>query len=535
MPINHRNQNGGFETIVRLMKHYAAVDPSRSSRLPITSDSFLRSFVDASGMWRSLPFVRPAVNHFARWLGGNPEALLAADANTLEHFRTYLFSLPTRAGQVSSYRARSMANVARLLLYLQYQGIRPSYGWSGGDADLCIRFRDALMAGGLDHNNASAHALHGAHLIIWARLQSLERTAIDSRAIARFAEHPCCCGLLTRNERLTRGHLRMRRRAAVRLIRFAAGGNALLENESFVRATGLEKRQLTASATTYRDWLVQHRGLASSSITSYMNELVKWQAELGDDAESYTAVRVRSLARKHLKGRPPAGQSRFITVIRSYLRFRAGRGECSPAVADALISRITYSLGTVPRSLPFETLKMVAACCDQDRPAGIRDHAIMTLLLETGMRSIEVSRLRLSDIDWDRAEITVRGKGGQASVMPLPQASGNAILNWLEQARPVTEDDSVFVRLRRPHISLKHHGSVTNVVRSALVRAGLVGAGGAHLFRHGLARKLLKEGSGLPAISGVLRHQSLDTTMLYAKVDEKGLKGVARPWPGAGR
>jgi len=536
MSIDHSNQinRRGFESVVRLMKRYAAIEPSTRPQLPITSGFFLRSFADASGCWRSLPYVRPAVNHFARWLGDEPAAVLAADADMLERFRAHFVSLFTRSAHPNKYRARSMVHLARLLLYLQYQGLSPSHGWSGDDADLCIRFRDALVAAGLHLNYANSQALHAAHLIVWARLHGLDRTAIDPSAIARFAEHRCCCGLVNDDGHMYRMHVQLRRRAAVRLLRFADGGSALLVNGVSVRVTGHAKRKLSAGAAAYRDWLIRHRGLALSTITSYMNELVKWQAELGDDAGTYTAARIRSLARKHLEGRPPAGQSRLITVVRSYLRFRAGRGECSPAVADALISRPTYSLGTVPRSLPFETLRMVAACCDQNKPAGIRDRAIMTLLLETGMRSIEVARLQLGDIDWDRAEIVVRGKGGRASAMPLPQASGDAILDWLERARPATDDDSVFVGLRVPHISLKHHGSVTNVVRSALARAGLVGAGGAHLFRHGLARKLLKEGSGLPAISGVLRHESLDTTMLYAKVDETGLKGIARPWPGAG-
>ena len=221
--------------------------------------------------------------------------------------------------------------------------------------------------------------------------------------------------------------------------------------------------------------------------------------------------------------------------MRSYLRFRASRGECAPALADCLISRPTYSLGTVPRSLPFETLRGVIAACDLAKPAGIRDRALLTLLLETGMRAAEVARLRLQDIDWERALVTVRGKSGQASIMPLTQDSGDAILDWLERARPSTDDDALFVRLRAPHVGYHHNGAVTAIVCRALEHAGHKRVGGAHLFRHGLARKLLKEGAGLPSIAGVLRHQSLDTTMIYAKVDENGLKSVTRPWPGDAR
>lgn len=528
------NKNG-FESAVRLMKSLAAIDASTPPPLPITSEPFLRRFLNATRCSGSLLDIRPAVNRFALWLGEDPAAVLAADADTLDRYRVDVLGLPADVAHVADYRTRAIGNLARLLLYLQYQGLRPSFGWGGEDADLCIRFHTALLAHGLTRFNANRHGLHGAHLIIWARLHGIKPTELGEDTITRFATHRCHCGLVNASRIINPNLRQMRRRAAVRLLRFMDGADPLVVDRAVVRADRALRKPAAESVAAYRNWLIRHRGLATSTVETYMNELLEWQAVLGEDAGMYTAARVRALARQRLEGRSPTVQSRFITVIRSYLRFRAGRGDCAPTLADALISRPTYSLGTVPRSLPFETLRAVIAGCDPDSAAGIRDRAMLTLLLETGMRGIEVARLRLQDLDWERAVITVRGKGGRASIMPLTQDSGDAILDWLARARPATDDEALFVRIRTPCVGIRPQGGVADIVCRALARAGHIRVGGSHLFRHSLARKLLKEGVGLPAIAGVLRHQTLDTAMIYAKVDEAGLKSVARPWPGAGR
>lgn len=528
------NKNG-FESAVRLMRFLAAVNASAPPPLPITSEPFLRRFLDATRCSGSLLDIRPAVNRFALWLGEDPAAVLAANANTLDRYRVDVLGLPADVAYTADYRTRAMSNLARLLLYLQYQGLSPSFGWGGEDADICTRFHAALLAHGLTRFNANRHGLHGAHLIVWARLHGIKPTELSESAITRFATHRCHCGLVNMSKKVVPNLRQMRRRAAVRLLKFMDGADPILVGRGVFRADRALRVPSAESVAAYRDWLIRHRGLATSTVETYMNELVEWQAVLGEDAGTYTAARVRALARQRLEGRSPTMQSRFVTVIRSYLRFRAGRGECAPTLADALISRPTYSLGTVPRSLPFETLRAVVAGCDPESAVGIRDKAVLTLLLETGMRGIEVARLRLQDLDWKRAVITVRGKGGRASIMPLTQDSGDAILDWLARARPASDDDALFVRLRAPYVGIRPQGGVTNIVCRALARAGHVGVGGSHLFRHSLARKLLKEGAGLPAIAGVLRHQTLDTAMIYAKVDEAGLRSVARTWPGAGR
>lgn len=521
----------GFESAVQLLSSLGSAGPVLAAeRIPVNSPAFLQAFMDASRFSRSLKNVRAAVNHFCEWLDGSGVSIYLADGFTLERFRTHKCGRPGRYTE-AHHQARYIGILSRLIIFLQYQGLHPSYGWTCEDSALCSRFRKALFAQGLRPPSADQLALHAVHFVVWARLHRIDRSKIDQEVLERFAVHNCRCGIASLPGQPKPSYQAKRLLAASRWIRFLESGQPVLVDGIVARATRQPTPNISESFEAYHHWLDKHRGLRSSTIHAYMTEIVRWHDRLGDDATTYTAAHIREIARVELEGRSPTGQSRFITVMRSYLRFRAGRGDCQASLAQSLISRPVFSKGTVPRSLPFETLRGVIDACHMTTTVGIRDRAILTLLLESGMRAGEVAALRLDDIDWDRAELKVRGKAGRAAVMPLTQGAGEAILDWLEHARPSTNDDALFVRLRRPHTGLLCRGAVTVIVSNALKRANLPGAGGAHLFRHSLARKLLKEGSGLPDIAGVLRHQSLDTTMIYAKVDEVALSGIARAWP----
>src|SRR5256884_6716925 len=116
--------------------------------------------------------------------------------------------------------------------------------------------------------------------------------------------------------------------------------------------------------------------------------------------------------------------------------------------------------------------------------------------------------------------------------LPLPQDVGDAILNYVEHWRPDVRDEHVFLRVNAPFVPLGGSSAVSSLVRRAARRAGLSARRiGAHILRHTAASLLLPEVASLPTISHVLRHQSLDTTVIYAKVDVEMLSEIAQPWP----
>ena len=154
--------------------------------------------------------------------------------------------------------------------------------------------------------------------------------------------------------------------------------------------------------------------------------------------------------------------------------------------------------------------------------------------LDLGLRCSEIANIGLDDIDWNGSTITLRGtKSCREDMMPLPAATGSAIAGYLRFERPQTVSNrAVFVRRIAPREQPIGTDVVRKTIRQAYARSGLPYTR-AHLLRHTIASRLLEGGSSLKEVADVLRHRSLNTTLIYTKLDSKNLATVALPWPGS--
>jgi integrase/recombinase XerD len=182
------------------------------------------------------------------------------------------------------------------------------------------------------------------------------------------------------------------------------------------------------------------------------------------------------------------------------------------------------------RSIDRRQAAGLLASCDRRTAIGRRDHAVLVLLLRLGLRVGEVAALELADVDWRHGEIQVRGKGGHTERLPLPVDVGQAVAGWLRHGRPSCASRRVFTTLLAPRRELSRKG-VSAIVHRAACRCDL--AVTAHGLRHSAATELLRAGGSLPEVGQVLRHASMLSTAIYAKVDHAALPAVAQPWPGA--
>jgi len=141
--------------------------------------------------------------------------------------------------------------------------------------------------------------------------------------------------------------------------------------------------------------------------------------------------------------------------------------------------------------------------------------------------------MTLDDIDWEVGQLIVCGKSDRQERLPLPQDVGEALVRYLCDGRPPCSSRRVFIRIKAPHKGFSSSVAICNIVRRALIRAKLDPAfKGSHLLRHSLATQMLRVGASLAEIGEILRHQRLDTTQIYAKVDLVTLRALAQPWPG---
>jgi site-specific recombinase XerD len=183
--------------------------------------------------------------------------------------------------------------------------------------------------------------------------------------------------------------------------------------------------------------------------------------------------------------------------------------------------------------LSGDEVERVIASCDVASGVGMRDRAILLLPARLGLRAGDIVQLRLSDIDWKQAWIHVSGKGRRETRLPLSHEVGAALVTYLTSGRPQTETDAVFVRVRAPLGAFHSHCAVSVIVDRALARAGVTrpSRGAAHLLRHSVATSMLQHGASLHDVAALLRHRSVATTQIYAKVDVTALRRIAQPWP----
>jgi integrase len=138
--------------------------------------------------------------------------------------------------------------------------------------------------------------------------------------------------------------------------------------------------------------------------------------------------------------------------------------------------------------------------------------------------------LTLDDIDWRAGELVIHGKGGREERLPLPHDVGAAIAAYLQRGRPASERREVFLRARAPYAPVAS-GTVASTVRRACRRAGIPEVG-SHRLRHTTACQMVGAGVPIVRIGQVLRHRSLQSTAIYARVDMEQLRRLAAPWPG---
>jgi integrase/recombinase XerD len=282
----------------------------------------------------------------------------------------------------------------------------------------------------------------------------------------------------------------------------------------------------------YRCYLITERGLASETAKGCVRTANLFLADhhgrqIGEltpaDVSRFMTRRCRHLS----------ATSRLATGLRSFLAFLRLEGLVVAPLADAVLSAANWSGAALPRGLTADQVTRLLATCDNQRPTSRRDYAILVMLIRLGLRAAEVAGLRLDDIEWRAGQVVVRGKGGTEECLPLPADVGAAIAAYLHHDRPQRVERELFLRAHAPLRGLSPDG-VSEVVRTAGERAGL-GSFGSHRLRHTAATEMLRAGASLAEVAEVLRHRSVATTAIYAKVDQLALSGLAMPWPGCER
>jgi integrase/recombinase XerD len=392
-------------------------------------------------------------------------------------------------------------------------------GFSGPFVD---GFAHALAQAGYAPITARRHLRAAEHLLSWAAQKAIPVGNLTQQAVAGFARHVprCRCRRFGRSDRS--------------LVHGAALFQKYLQEIGAVGVSTVASPICEpAPLIGFREWMHRQRGTCAATLDNYTLPIRTLLTRLGEDLSRLDA---RTLRQFVIEGSQTCGWSaakKRTTALRMFLRYLIAEGKCPSELEGAVPTLAHWHLSALPRYLPENDVERLIASCDPASPVGRRDRVILLLLARLGLRAGDIVQLQLDDIDWKGSRIVVSGKGRRQTPLPLTQEVGHALVSYLRSARPPTNDRAVFMRSRAPFGPFRSHCAVSVIVDRALRRAGVArpSRGAAHLLRHSVATSMLRHGACLKDVAALLRHQSIATTQIYAKVDVSALQAIAQPWP----
>lgn len=314
---------------------------------------------------------------------------------------------------------------------------------------------------------------------------------------------------------------------------------------AFLRSIGVVPVVVDFGAVTAVDRLIEEfvgylrseRGLTDGTIYNYVSVagvFLAAETQIDEaDLSGLSASDVVGFVLAENEGRSVRSAQSLACGLRAFLRFAFATGKTDTDLAAGVPTIASWRLSTVPRSISQSEVKALLGSCDRRTAFGRRDYAAMLLMVRLGLRAGEIAALELVDIDWRAGDLVVRGKCSRVERLPLPVDVGGAIAGWVRRGRPVCGSQRVFTRVRAPHQGLSV-GGVGAIVKAAGLRVGIPDVH-AHRLRHTAATRMLAGGADLVEIGQVLRHASVLTTSIYAKVDDDRLRPLAIAWPTGAR
>lgn len=364
-----------------------------------------------------------------------------------------------------------------------------------------------------------------AHFASWTARQGVRADELCAALVVRFVDDHLpncrCFGRVQRHRAQVRAALRQ-----LLPVLIDAGCPSAVPEPNAVEC------ELNRFDTYLRD----QRGLAKSTRIQrrrIVGELLRQTTDGKGGLRTIDAVSLRAFIAAKLERWSPSSAAVLAGALRAYLRYRALAGDSVAGLLPVITSPACWRFSSLPETLSTQEVERVLGSFDVMLPSRRRAAAIAQCVARLGLRSSEVVGLELEDLDWDSGTIRLRRcKSRRTDVLPMPVSVGAAIVEYLHDERPACTSRRVFVRHVAPVEEPLGPNIVGRIIRAAYSRCGLPYTR-VHIFRHSLAARVLDAGGTLKEVADVLRHRNLDTTQIYAKVDQGRLSAVAMAWPGS--
>ncbi|MCK4452847.1 MAG: tyrosine recombinase XerC [Candidatus Stahlbacteria bacterium] len=179
----------------------------------------------------------------------------------------------------------------------------------------------------------------------------------------------------------------------------------------------------------------------------------------------------------------------------------------------------TIKTPKIKKHLPgFLSYDQIKKALEIDDP---RNRAIMEILYSCGLRAGELVGLNISDIDFNRDEVKIKGKGDKQRIVPLGRAAKDAVLKYIDVRK--SNVPQLFLNYRGGRLTTR---SIQYIVRKHLMKLARAAGTNPHILRHSFATHLLENGADLRAVQELLGHSSLSTVQIYTHLTTKRLKEI---------
>lgn len=276
---------------------------------------------------------------------------------------------------------------------------------------------------------------------------------------------------------------------------------------------------------TVRDFEADLRAahhLAPLTVRNYLNDLMPYFEFLKKRGATDLGRVDRLFLRAYLAwlleiGYKRPSVARKLSALRAFYRFLRERGLTGPDQTDLVTApKLERRL---PGIVSTEDISRLISVLGTQKPAGVRDRALLELIYAAGLRVSEAASLDTSGIDLPAREVRVTGKGSKTRVTLVGKPAAEWLQRYLTDVRPLwatrRSGDALFLNQSGRRLTVR---SVQETVKRCAVEAGLDPAFHTHTLRHSFATHMLDGGADLRVVQDLLGHSSPATTQIYTHV-----------------
>ena len=300
----------------------------------------------------------------------------------------------------------------------------------------------------------------------------------------------------------------------------------------FVGTQRVVRMPFERSVPEFFTYLREERGLRPATLARYRHYLKHFEAhltridcaDLSALAPTVISTYIVDRAKHFAQGRGGKGSG----VLRTFLRYLHREGHIATDLSRAVPRGRNYRHSSIPRSISREDVQRAIDAVDRRDALGKRDYAIMMLLISYGLRAREIAAMQLDHIDWQQAQLHVTArKGGHSTIYPLSAGVGEAIIDYLRNARPDIEHRDLFIIMKTPYTPISHY-CVSQRAGLYIRAAGIdVRRPGSHTFRHSCVQRMVDADVPFKVIGDYVGHRVPASTQVYAKVALHKLRALA--------